>query len=93
VQRDDVLHDHHAGRIPRRVAADVAELPLGEVAALAAESQPLLDRQDGTGQPFRILTRLLEDVKGQALRSLPADSGQAGELPHEVFEDAFPVHR
>jgi hypothetical protein len=74
--------------IPPRVQAQLAPLSLGEVAALRARPHALGYPDQGLGQPGQPVAGLLDQVKGQPLRGLAADTGQPGELSHQVVERA-----
>ena len=69
------------------VGADDAELFLGQVAALAAEADPLLHLPDRVGERARLLLGDAQEVERQPLRRPGADAGQARKLSDEVVDD------
>src|SRR5581483_9901423 len=83
---DRLLDDADEGVVAPLVEADAAELLLGQVAALAAEADALLDLLERRRERERLLLRPLEDVEGEALRRPRADPGQAGQLRDEVLD-------
>ena len=89
LERDDVdglLDDADERVVAARVAADRADLVLGQVAALAAEAHPLLHLRERGGERERFVLRPLQDVEGEPLRRPRADAGQAAQLRDEVLD-------
>src|SRR5207244_2821755 len=77
LERDEVdrlLDDADEGVVAASVDADAAELLLGEVPALAAEADALLDLVDRARERRRLVLRDLEEVEGEPLRRRRADS-------------------
>src|SRR5207237_6208330 len=81
-----LLDDADHGVIAPRVAADRADVLLGQVAALAAEADALLDLLDRRGERQRLLYRQAQQVKGEPLRRPRADPGQSRQLGDEVVD-------
>ena len=79
LERDDVdrlLDDADDGAVAARVEADRADLVLGQVAALAAEADALLDLLDRRGERQRVRLGDREQVKREPLRGARADPGR-----------------
>ena len=72
--------------VAARVGADPAELLLGEVAALAAETDSFLHFGERGGERERFVTGTLQDVEREALGGARADPGQPGQLGDEVLD-------
>ena len=68
------------------VGADPAELLLGEVPALAAEADALLDVDDRGGERERLVLRHPQHVEREPLRRALAHAGQPGQLGDEVLD-------
>jgi hypothetical protein len=89
LHRDQVerrLNDADDRLIATGGQADRAAIPLRDVVAPPAESDPLLDGANRGGQRLSSPRLLLENEEGQALRGLRSDTGQARELLDEVLE-------
>ena len=89
LERDDVdrlLDDADDRAVAPRVRADVAELLLGEVSALAAEANARLDLLDRAGELDGVLGACGEEMEGQPLRGPATDSRQLRELGDEVLD-------
>ena len=88
LNRHDVLglldHAQHR-RVAALVAADGAQLRLGDVAALLAEAHAGLHRGNRVGQARHIGGVSVQDVKSDALSRLGAHTRQAAELVNEVL--------
>ena len=84
---DGLLDDADDGAVAARVEADRAELLLGQVAALAAEADALLDLLDRVRERDGLVLLRREDVERESLRRPRADPGQPRQLRDEV------VHR
>jgi len=67
-----LLHHAHQRGVATGVAAEVAQLALGDVEAATAPPHPLLDLLDGAGQAPGVLRGDLEDVVRDPLRRLGA---------------------
>ena len=88
-QRHEVrrlLDDADERAVAPLVAADLAALLLGQVPALAAEADALLDLVDRRRESLRLVTRDAEQVEREPMRGARADSGQARELRDEVLD-------
>ena len=88
LHRDQVggLLDHADQRVVAAdVEADRAHLVLGQVAALAAEADALLDLHDRGRERECLLLGRAQQVEGQPLRGALADARQAGQLRDEVL--------
>ena len=83
-------HTNRGGRSPW-VAADVAELLLGHVAADVAKTHLLLHRHEHLGKAGDIESLGLEDVERDALRRLRTYSGQSPQFVDQ-FLDYSVVH-
>jgi hypothetical protein len=66
--------------ITSRIAADVAQLLLGEVVALGTGAHPFPQCDERLGQTLPLRARLAQQVVGQAERRFLADSRQSSEL-------------
>ena len=89
LDRDQVgrlLDDADDGVVAARVAADLARLLLGQVPALAAEANALLDLGDRRGERGGLVRRDAQEVEREPLRRSLADAGQARELRDEVVD-------
>src|SRR5690242_8573050 len=89
LDRDQVswlLDDAVDGVVAACVAADLARLLLGQVPALAAEADALLDLLERAGERERLVLRDAQQVEGEALRRPLPDAGQARELCDEVLD-------
>ena len=84
---DGLLDDADDGAVAARVEADRAELLLGQVAALAAEADALLDLLDRVRERDGLVLLRREDVESESLRRPRADPGQPRQLRDQV------VHR
>src|SRR5204862_7585699 len=71
-------------RVAPRVAADRAEILLGEVEAARAGPDLFRQRLERLRQPATLLWRLLEQMVGQSERRLPPDPREPGELAGAV---------
>ena len=69
-----------------RVGADLPELLLGQVPALAAEADALLDLDDRGGERERLLLRTPEDVEREPMRGALADARQPRQLRDQVVD-------
>src|SRR5688572_28268216 len=78
-------HADHAG-IPPRVLANAAGLLLGQVAARFARADSLGDRDECRSEPPGLFRRLLEEMKGEPLRRLPADPRELGEFSDQLLD-------
>ena len=78
-------HADHRG-VAAGVAADAAQLALGDAEALAAEPDLLLRGDDRLGQAARVLGRGLDHVEREPLRRLRADAGKARQLVDQVLD-------
>ena len=72
--RRRLLHDTEGTGIPARIAADLAKLFLGEIAAFSTGPHPFSDPHQCRGQSGQTLRRLLQQVKGQALGGFSPDA-------------------
>jgi hypothetical protein len=63
-------------------------LLLGQVATGLAGSDPLGHRHQRGGQPTGLFGGLLQQMKGEPLGRFPPDSGQAGQLGHQLLDGA-----
>ena len=89
LERDEVdglLDDADRRPVAPRVDADGAELLLGEVAALAAEADALLNLADRRRERESLVLRHLEEMEREPLRRAAADPGQARQLRDEVVD-------
>jgi hypothetical protein len=78
LHRDEVgglLHYADHGAVPAGVATDDAELLLGQVPALAAEADPLLNLEDRVCQRGGLLLGHAQEVEREALGRPGADPG------------------
>ena len=83
---DGLLDDADDGAVAARVEADRAELLLGQVAALAAEADALLDLLDRVREGDCLVLLRREDVEREPLRRPRADPGQSRQLRDEVVD-------
>ena len=72
--RRRLLYHTEGSGIPARIAADLAKLFLGEIAALGTGPHPFRDPHQCRGQSSQALRRLLQQVKGQALGGFSPDA-------------------
>src|SRR5205823_757843 len=72
--------------VARRVRAEDARILIRDVVAGGAVGDALLHLADGVAQPLGLVTRILEDVKREALRAFGADAGQLLQLLNEPGE-------
>ena len=89
LERDEVdglLDDADRRAVAPCVEADRAELVLGEVAAIAAEADALLDLLDRAGERERLLLLGLEEMKRKPLCGAASDPGQARQLCDEILD-------
>ena len=89
LDRDQVgrlLHHADHGAVAPRVAADLAGLLLGEVAALGAEADALLDLLECGRERQGLVLRHPEEVEGEPLSRPRPDSGQPRQLRDEVLD-------
>ena len=87
LDRDQVgrlLDDSDDCVVAPRVAADLAGLLLGQVPALTAEADALLDLGDRGGQRAGLVLRDAQEVEREPLRCTLADAWQARELRDKV---------
>ena len=78
VQR--VLHHADLVLVTLRIGADIAGTGVGQVLALLAEHDFLLDRLNGFRQVVSLLLRQADDVVGQALGAFGPNPGQPVQL-------------
>src|SRR5207253_2346388 len=76
--------DHRV--VAARVEADRADLLLGQVPALAAEADALLDLDDRGGERERLVLRYAQQVEREPLRGARPDPGQARQLRDEIVD-------
>src|SRR5262245_57502841 len=81
-----LLDDADERPVAPLVAADLAALLLGQVAALTAEADALLDLVDRRGQSLGLVARYSEQMEREPMRGTRADPGQARELRDEVLD-------
>ena len=89
LQGDEVrrlLDDADERPVAPLVAADLTALLFGQVPALAAEADALLDLVDRRREGLRLVTRDSEQVEREPMRGTRADSGQARQLRDEVVD-------
>jgi hypothetical protein len=84
-QVDRLLDDADQRVVTSRVAADRADVFLGEVPALVAEADALLDLLDRRRERERLVLRPLQQMEGETVRGARADARQARQLRDEVF--------
>ena len=82
-----LLHDADDRAVAASVEADRAELLLGQVSALTAEADALLDLANRVGERDRLLLRDAQKVEREPLRRAGADAGQARELGDQVVDE------
>ncbi len=95
LDRHDVgrLLDHADDRrVAARVGADRAQLALGEVEALPAEADLLLDVDDRRRQGEDLVGPELQHVEREPLRGAGADAGELGELRDQALNRGR-IHR
>ena len=85
-QVDGLLDDADQRVVAPRVETDRAPFLLGEVAALVAEADALLDVLDRRGEGERLVLRSLEEVEREPVRRARAHAGEAGKLCNEVLD-------
>src|SRR6266852_3184749 len=78
-----LLHYADEFLIAGRTAAVDAGIDVGDVVADRAETQLGLDIANGGGESFGVIFARAEDMKGEALRALAADSRQLLEFVDE----------
>ena len=91
LEDDDIagLLDHtQQGAIAPRVAAQIARLRLGNVAAHLADAHIRANPLNGPGQIQGFLARNAQKMKGQALGGLVPDPGKSGDLADQHFQMA-----
>ncbi len=82
------LLDHADDRpVAPRVGADLTELLLGQVPALAAKADALLHLADRICKGERLLRWDAEDVEGEPLRRPRSHPREAGELRDQVVDE------
>jgi hypothetical protein len=81
-----LLYDADEPRIPPGISTDVTGLILCQIAAFFARPDPLGDRGQHRGQPPGLFGRLLQQMEGEPLRSLPADPRKPGELRDQLLD-------
>src|SRR6185503_7529115 len=89
LDRDQVgrlLDDADDRVVAALVAADVAGLVLGQVPALVAEADALLDLFERAGEGESLLLRHAQQVERKPLRGALAHARQAGQLRDEVLD-------
>ena len=81
---------HHADhtRIAARVLANAAGLIFGQITARFAGTDPLGNRGEHRGEPPYLFGGLLEQMKGEPLRSLSADAREPCELCDQLLDCA-----
>src|SRR5687767_1635143 len=75
----------HQPRISPGVPANGAGLFLGEVTTLRARMDPLDYRGENGCEPASLFRGLLEKMKGEPLRRLPADPREFGEFGDQLL--------
>jgi hypothetical protein len=83
-----LFHDAQKGWIPPRVAADGTRLLLGEVATLIARVDSLADGGEDRSQPLGLFGSLLEEMKSESLRRLPAYPREPGKFRDKLLYGA-----
>src|SRR4051794_9046103 len=86
LQRTEItrLFDHtNQGRVPLRVGAERAKLPLRGVAAPAARANLFLDRSQGVGQGKDLGPLRAKQMVREPFGRLGADARQLAQLVHE----------
>ena len=85
-------HADHAG-IAARVLTDAAGLIFGQITAFFAGPYPLGYRGKHRGEPSDLVGGLLEQMKGEPLRSLSADAREPCELCDQLLDGAHRLER
>ena len=91
--RGGLLHDADDARIPARVLADAAGLIFGQITTFFAGAHPLGYRGKRGGKPTDLFGGLLEQMKGEPLRSLSADAREPCELCNQLLDCAHRLER
>jgi hypothetical protein len=81
-----LLHHAHQRRVAARVAADGARILIAEIAAGRALDHAGAHLANRLGEPLGRVRRLLQQVKREPLRRLPADPGELGQLRDEILD-------
>ena len=85
------LDDAEQRPVARRVAADSAQVALGDVAALATEGDALLGLHDGRGQSISVGGVGLDEPERESLGRLRPHAGEPRELVDQLLDGPF-VH-
>src|SRR5882762_897380 len=80
------LDDAQQRGVAPGIAADGARIVLGEVAARPARRHATADPPDGLRQSLRGLRGLLQQEKREPLRRFAPDTGELGQLRHELLD-------
>ena len=81
-----LLDDADDRAVATRVEADRAHLVLGQVPALTAEADALLDLLDRVRERDRLVRVRAQQVEREPLRGARADAGEPGQLGDEVVD-------
>jgi len=81
-----LLHHTDGRGVALGVAADAADVLIGDVETDLAETHLLLDLDQRLGEAFNVLGGLVEQPEGDALSTLRADPGQASQFIDQVLD-------
>jgi hypothetical protein len=87
-----LLHDADLGRVAARVAADRARRRVGEIEALGAEHDLLLQAQHRFGELVHLRVGHGEEMERETRRRLLADAGQAAERRGQALDRRRGAH-
>jgi hypothetical protein len=88
-----LLDDANDPAVPPWVTTDRARLVFGQIAAFLAGMDPLSHRRENGSEPSNLFRRLLQEVKGDPLRRLPADPWEPRELGDQLLDRAHRSER